>query len=284
MVNIKIRPAAKAAGSKSPTSATRKALEGKGQAMPGGRYPIPNLDFLKRAVRSIGRTPAAQRPAVVAWIKKRAQALGAPQLAANLSNAADYALELANSLDAVELSGAAAGSGEVQPQGGTKRKRVNLNSLKMPKQVNGSGASKKPPKSRPSGPLKTKEGKLNYAKLRAQGYDKNTALQAAKTHEQGMISGEWSNDHIDGTLELAGGIKFGSPQWDAKYGIKRFTKGGGKTPAVTGNSSKKLGLKSDKALQVYAKARKKGLPHPVALQAAKKCDAQAAEMAGSPKA
>jgi hypothetical protein len=96
-MNLKLRPSAKKNGSKSPTTASRKVLQANGQAMPGGRYPIPNVDFLKRAVKSIGRTPPEKRPAVVAWIKKRAAALGQPQLAANLSNAADTALELAGS-------------------------------------------------------------------------------------------------------------------------------------------------------------------------------------------
>lgn len=260
--------------SKAPNTATRKKLESKGQAMPGGRYPIPNLDFLKRAIRSIGRTPPAQRPAVVAWIKKRAAALGQPKLAANLSNQADRALELA---------GAGGGGGDFLPYGNTKKQKVNLKNLKSPVQKNGSGADKLSPQSKlKAGGLKTKEGQLSYAKLRAQGYPHKIAITAAKKHEQGLVSGEWSNDHIDNALELAGGPKFGSPQWDAKYNIKPK----GKSVPASGSTApvSKLGLKTPKAIQVYAKSRKKGLPHAIALKAAKMCDKQNAELSNSPKA
>lgn len=65
----------------SPTSAAgRRGLAKKHQAMPGGRYPIPNVGFLKKAMRAIGRTPASKRPAVRAFIKRRASALGATNL------------------------------------------------------------------------------------------------------------------------------------------------------------------------------------------------------------
>ena len=237
-MKVQIRPSAKKSGSKSPTSASRKQLQGKGQAMPGGRYPIPNVDFLKRAIRSIGRTPADKRPAVLAWIKKRAAALGQSQLAANLANAADYALELANQKDALELSGAFAGGGESLPQRGTKKQKVrfnNLNNKHVRSTVKGST-------------LKTKEGKLNYAKLRAQGYDKNTAKSAAMKHEQGFINGELSNKHAS-DVNLA--------NFDSD------------------DVQNKLGLRNPASLKVYAKGRKKGLPHHIALQAAKITDKKA---------
>lgn len=50
----------------------------KGQAMPGGRYPIRNRSDLENAIRAVGRskTPAATR----AWIKKRAAQLGLTSL------------------------------------------------------------------------------------------------------------------------------------------------------------------------------------------------------------
>jgi hypothetical protein len=251
-MKVQIRPSAKKAGSKSPTSASRKQLESAGEAMPGGRYPIPNVDFLKRAVRSIGRTPPGKRAAVVSWIKKRASALGQPKLAANLSNAADYALNLANQkdADAIELAGAPGGSGDTLPQGGTKKETVDFKNLKT------KDFQSKVKKTA----LKTKSGKMNYAKLRAQGYDKKTSKAAALKHEQGLINSEMSNPQ--GALNLA--------NFD--------------TDDVQG----KLGLKSPGSLKVYAKARKKGLPHNVALQAAKHTDKKAKDSgmanANAPKA
>lgn len=58
----------------------RKALAAKGQAMPGGRYPITNRSDLENAIRAVGRTDAAKRPAVKSFIKKRAAALGLTSL------------------------------------------------------------------------------------------------------------------------------------------------------------------------------------------------------------
>lgn len=280
-MKIQLRPGAKKTGSKSPTTASRKALAGAGQAMPGGRYPIPNVDFLKRAVRSIGRTPPGQRPAVVAWIKKRASALGQPKLAANLSNAADAALELANRQDAIELAGALTGGGDVVPQGKIKT---------------GSGAVKVPVQSKVKGTtLKTKEGKVAYAKLRAQGYPPAMCKKAAMLHEQGLVSGEWSNTGTE-AVELAfkpftKKTATAAPAGDTP-GSKDADGDSDNDSSANVKAKAKLGLQNHQALQAYAKSRKKGLPHSVAIQAAKLVDRKLGnpkarakqEMTSSPKA
>lgn len=56
----------------------RKSAEAKGQAMPGGGYPIENKGDLENAIRAFGR--AKNKAATKAWIKKRARALGATEL------------------------------------------------------------------------------------------------------------------------------------------------------------------------------------------------------------
>jgi hypothetical protein len=56
----------------------RAALEEKGQAMPGGRFPIRNSQDLKNAIQAYGR--ADDKPLVRAWIIKRARALGLTDL------------------------------------------------------------------------------------------------------------------------------------------------------------------------------------------------------------
>ena len=62
----------------SPTSAAgRKANAKAGNAMSDGSFPIPNVAYLKKAMRAIGRAPASKRPAVKALIRKRAKELGA---------------------------------------------------------------------------------------------------------------------------------------------------------------------------------------------------------------
>lgn len=206
-MSIRIRPSARKTGSKSPTTASRKALTAKKQAMPGGRYPIPNIDFLKRAIRSIGRTPPDKRPAVVSWIKRRAAALGRTDLVQNLSN----------ELKAIELAGA----------------------IPVTSNTAVSGAQSKLG-------LKSKKGTATYAGLRKKGIKHGNALKAAKKAEQDL--------------------DFANPVANA--------------PAVPN----KFGLKNPKSTKVYAKARKRGLPHNIALKAARLHDKKNAdELSNSPK-
>lgn len=62
------------------TAEQRRDLAAKGQAMPSGAYPIRNRADLARAILAIGRTDPSRRPAVKAFLKKRAAALGATDL------------------------------------------------------------------------------------------------------------------------------------------------------------------------------------------------------------
>lgn len=56
----------------------RRRLAAKRQAMPDGGFPIRNVADLKNAIQAFGR--AKNKPAVKAWIKKRARELGATNL------------------------------------------------------------------------------------------------------------------------------------------------------------------------------------------------------------
>jgi hypothetical protein len=56
----------------------RKKLSAKGQAMPGGGFPIRNSQDLKNAIQAYGR--AKNKAAAKAWIIKRAKALGLTEL------------------------------------------------------------------------------------------------------------------------------------------------------------------------------------------------------------
>jgi hypothetical protein len=60
------------------STAERERLAGRGQAMPGGGFPIANVADLKNAIRAIGR--AKDRAATIAHIKRRARALGRTDL------------------------------------------------------------------------------------------------------------------------------------------------------------------------------------------------------------
>jgi hypothetical protein len=57
------------------STAKRAALASKGQALPGGGFPIRNVADLKRAIQAYGR--AKNKAAAKAWIIKRAKALDA---------------------------------------------------------------------------------------------------------------------------------------------------------------------------------------------------------------
>src|ERR1039457_848034 len=82
-------------------AAGRRALAAKGQALPGGEDPVPNLDFLKKAIRSVGRLDPAKRPALAALIRKRAKALKAT----NAPGVKDtWAFQGSNDTEALEMA------------------------------------------------------------------------------------------------------------------------------------------------------------------------------------
>jgi len=58
-------------------AAGRKKLAKANDALPDGSFPIPDVAYLKKAIRAVGRAPASKRPALKALIRKRAKALGA---------------------------------------------------------------------------------------------------------------------------------------------------------------------------------------------------------------
>lgn len=58
----------------------RKKMSKEGTAMPDGSYPIGSVSDLKNAIQAVGRAPADKRGAVKSHIKKRARALGHPEL------------------------------------------------------------------------------------------------------------------------------------------------------------------------------------------------------------
>ena len=57
-------------------TADRRQLAKKGQAMPGGRFPISDREDLRKAIRLAGHAKHASQSQVRAYIKRRAAALG----------------------------------------------------------------------------------------------------------------------------------------------------------------------------------------------------------------
>ena len=60
------------------SASARRSAESKGDAMPGGRFPIRNAKDLSNAKHDFGR--ANDKPAVRRFIDKRAKALGKPAM------------------------------------------------------------------------------------------------------------------------------------------------------------------------------------------------------------
>jgi hypothetical protein len=204
---IKLRPGAKKDGSKSPTSATRKALAKQGEAMSDGSFPTPNVDFLHRAVRSIGRAPASKRPALKAYLRKRAKALGQTQLLQRPS------LQLSNDdIDMLEFAGAI-----VTPPGlvpGARNKLTSKGGQPAVKAPKGDTPGKKDADGDFDGDtpadvlakkklgLQNKQALDTYRKCIKRGLAPAVALQAAK-----MVDKKLGNPHTRAKEELANSPK-----------------------------------------------------------------------------
>lgn len=188
-MKIKLRPSAKKNGSKSPTTATRKALSAKGQALPDNSFPVPNVDFLMRAIRSLGRTAPEKRPTVIAFLRKRARALGRPDLLAKGALAMSHE-EYASLL---ELAGDLATTDAFVP-GKKKGKSMKKGNAATPE--TGGAAEKNPAvtAAKTKLGLKSAKGCAMYAKLRKKGFPHSMAKKAAAKMEQGMNVSEMSND------------------------------------------------------------------------------------------
>lgn len=187
-MKIKLRPGAKKNGSKSPTTATRKALAAKGQALPDNSFPVPNTDFLKRAVRSLGRTPPEKRPTVVAFLRKRARALGAT----NMLTKGALAMSHEEYATLLELAGDLASTDAFIPGKKSSMKKVKGG---IPESQKSSGAEKSPAISAAKAKLglKSDKGVALYAKLRKKGFPHSMAKKAAAKVEQGLNVSEMSN-------------------------------------------------------------------------------------------
>lgn len=82
-------------------AAGRKKLAAQGQALPGGTTPIPDVAYLKKAIRAKGRVDPSKWPALKALIVKRAKALGATNTPGVKGT---WAFQAANDGAAIELA------------------------------------------------------------------------------------------------------------------------------------------------------------------------------------
>jgi hypothetical protein len=85
-------------------AAGRRKLAAKGQALADGSEPIPDLAYLKKAIRSVGRLDPSKRPALKALIRKRARELGALN-AAGVKNTWAFANDDGQAIEMATMTG-----------------------------------------------------------------------------------------------------------------------------------------------------------------------------------
>lgn len=84
-------------------AAGRRRLAKQGNALPDGSFPIPNVSYLGKAIRAVGRAAPGKRPALARLIRKRAHELGKAGLAklkGSWADNAQSATAMANALQA----------------------------------------------------------------------------------------------------------------------------------------------------------------------------------------
>jgi len=265
-------------------AASRKKLAAKGQALPAAdgqppAFPVPNLDYLKRAIRSVGRAPAPKRPALARLIRKRARQLKAtnapgvkgtwPFQGANNDTEAISLATMTRRMPVVrgpadvQLSRSAPGM--ITAQHKSSGMKIGVITAK------GRGYAGKHADGTPTGASGSQQGALagliDHHNKRARGFP------AAQQDGTASYAGEQ-----DGAVDLAGALPFTSAATSVD-GPRVTTMGTGK-PAAT---AKPAGGLSPDVAAIYRKLLAKGMKPAVAMAMAKRAAAMHGKAAG-PKA
>lgn len=261
-------------------AAGRKKLAAAKQALPDDSFPIPNLDYLKRAIKSVGRAPASKRPALKALIRKRATELKAtnapgvkgtwPFQAANDSEAIDLATTTTRRMPVVrgaadvQLSRTGPGTitamhkssgmkiGTITPQG-----KGYAGTHADGKDTGASGGQQ--------GAL---AGLIAYHNAQAAKAKAGAAAGGAKTYTAGERN----------AVDLAGALPVSTPAASSMDGPRITSMGAGKPAKPAAKTETPPGL-SPYGAQVYAKLIAKGMKPAVALAMAKRADEMHAKAA-----
>jgi hypothetical protein len=193
------------------TQAGRTKLASKGQALKDKSFPIPNLAYLKKAIRAKGRTPPAKWPALKALIRRRAREL--------------------NATNAPGVKGTWAFSG-----GG--REVIDLSDS------GGTGTSSKAPKRmRGMQPMAS----MGTVQMHRAGPSKFSVTHAATGQHIGVLNntgGAWTPVHTSGkTLEQAGSARGALMNLISHHNQLTASK-----PSTTGDGPKKPGVMKAKKL------------------------------------
>jgi hypothetical protein len=274
-------------------AAARKKLAAAGQALPDGSFPVPTVDYLKRAIRSVGRAPASKRPALAALIRKRAKELKATSAPGVKGT---WAFQGASDTEAIELAAMTCrmplirGAADVQmarsaPGTVTVRHKSSGMHIGTLKSVDNDGqwmathaptSTKLPKSGSMQGALSSLIAHHNRkAKLPPAQQDGTASYSGAGIASvKGYANGEQQ------ALDFAGALPHSAPAVSAGDGPRVTSMGGGKKAASAApmKLSAKLNL-DPAATTVYTRLRKKGLAHGQALALAKRAAAMHAKAA-----
>jgi hypothetical protein len=250
-------------------AAGRKALAAKGQALPGGEEPIPDLAYLKKAIRSVGRLDPAKRPALKALIVKRARQLGALNAPGVKGT---WAFQGSNTTEAITLSMPAKlpmvrGARDIQvTRTGPGGLSITHRSTGVKVGVLASDGSGKTgwAATHASGKKFPAAPSVSGALAGLIAYHNKLAARKLPPAQQGGVTA---------TAEPRNAVDLAVTVASASDGPRVTSMGAGKPaaakPATALNA--KLGL-SPMAARVFARLRKKGLPPKAALAMAKRAD------------
>jgi hypothetical protein len=248
-------------------AAGRRKLAAADQALPDGTDPIPNLAYLKKAIRSIGRVAPGKRAAVKALIIKRARQLGALNAPGVKGT---WAFQGSNTTEAITLAMPAKlpmvrGARDIQvTRSGPGGLSITHRSTGMKVGALASDGS----------------GKTGWAATHASGKkfpgapSVSGALAGLIAYHNKIASGKPTGKAVAATAEPRNAVDLAVTVASASDGPRVTSMGAGKPaaskPAMALNA--KLNL-SPMAARVFARLRKKGLPPKAALAMAKRADA-----------
>lgn len=242
-------------------AAGRRKLAAQGAALPDGSFPIPDVPYLKKAIKAVGRAPASKRPALKALIRKRASELKATNAPGVKGT---WPFQAANDTEAIDLA--------TMPR---KRMPMVRGAADVQMRRTGPGAISVMHKS--SG---MKVGAVTAAGSGWQGVHADGTKTPASGSQQGALAGliayhnqqarkfppadqggtaSYANDGK--AVDLAGALPHSTPAVTSGDGPKVTTMGGAGKPAS--------GMPAEVAL-VYKKLIKKGLSPKAAMAMAKR--------------
>jgi hypothetical protein len=248
----------------------RRKLAAAGKALPGGEAPIPDVAYLKKAIRSVGRLDPSKRPALKALIIRRARELNAVN---EPGVKGTWPFEGANETGAIDLASSRMpvirGAADVQMG------RTAPGVISVMHKSSGMKVGTITPKGTGYGATHS-DGKQTPASGSQQGalaglirYHNQQAAQKNAKMRDAAQSGGSGIAAVKGYAGDHAGVDLASvPSVTSSDGPKVTTTGDGKAPGM-----------SPECAKVYKKLRGKGMGHGQALALAKRAAAMHAKAA-----